>query len=205
MALLSTAYLPPVSYFAVMARYGNVKIEAFEHFQKQSYRTRTLVASAEGVQVLSVPVLREDGHKRLISDIRIDYRKDWISVHKRALASYYGSSPFFEYYADDIFGVLDSRPEFLLDLNTSLTRLMAELLGIRCSISYTEDYLRADGQAGDFREAIHPKRHNEILSLFGLEGREYYQVFSYRTGFLPDLSGADLLFNEGPNSLSFLR
>lgn len=205
MVLLSTAYLPPVSYFAVMARYGNVAIEAFEHFQKQSYRTRTLVASAEGVQVLSVPVLREEGHKRLISGIRIDYRKDWISVHKRAMTSYYGSSPFFEYYADDIFAVLDSRPEFLLELNTSLTRLMAELLGIRCSISYTEDYLKADGSSEDFREVIHPKRHNEILSLFGIEGREYYQVFSTRTGFLPDLSAADLLFNEGPNSLSFLR
>lgn len=238
-ALLSTAYLPPVSYFSVMAQYGAVRIEACENFQKQSYRTRARIASSSGVEILSVPILKGSGHKRLISEIEIDYKRDWVQLHERALMSYYGSAPFFIYYRDDIFSVLESRPRFLLDLNTRLTRVLAELLGIRCAIGYTDSYLPPsesregvllDGalesvplegapfesvpleaalcasaassasSAADFRNSIHPKRPAPAGLL---SDDSYYQVFSGRTGFIPDLSAVDLLFNEGPNSISF--
>lgn len=238
-ALLSTAYLPPVSYFSVMAQYGAVRIEACENFQKQSYRTRARIASSSGVEILSVPILKGSGHKRLISEIEIDYKRDWVQLHERALMSYYGSAPFFIYYRDDIFSVLESRPRFLLDLNTRLTRVLAELLGIRCAIGYTDSYLLPsesregvlwDGalesvplegapfesvpleaalcasaassasSAADFRNSIHPKRPAPAGLL---SDDSYYQVFSGRTGFIPDLSAVDLLFNEGPNSISF--
>lgn len=206
-ALLSTAYLPPVSYFSVMAQYGAVRIEACENFQKQSYRTRARIASSSGVEILSVPILKGSGHKRLISEIEIDYKRDWVQLHERALMSYYGSAPFFIYYRDDIFSVLESRPRFLLDLNTRLTRVLAELLGIRCAIGYTDSYLLpsesregAVASAADFRNSIHPKRPAPAGLL---SDDSYYQVFSGRTGFIPDLSAVDLLFNEGPNSISF--
>lgn len=239
-ALLSTAYLPPVSYFSVMAQYGAVRIEACENFQKQSYRTRARIASSSGVEILSVPILKGSVHKRLISEIEIDYKRDWVQLHERALMSYYGSAPFFIYYRDDIFSVLESRPRFLLDLNTRLTRVLAELLGIRCAIGYTDSYLppsesregvlldgalesvplegapfesvpleaalcasaasSAASSAADFRNSIHPKRPAPAGLL---SDDSYYQVFSGRTGFIPDLSAVDLLFNEGPNSISF--
>ena len=139
--LLSTAYLPPVSYFTVMAKYGAVSIEAYENFQKQSYRTRARIASSSGTEYISVPILKGEGHKRPISEIEIDYKRDWVLSHKRALMSCYGSAPFYIYYKDDIFSVLDSRPRFLLDLNTSLTRVLAGLLGIRCEIRFTDSYV----------------------------------------------------------------
>lgn len=247
--LLSTAYLPPVSYFTVMAKYGAVSIEACENFQKQSYRTRARIASSSGAEFISVPILKGEGHKRPISEIEIDYKRDWVLSHKRALMSCYGSAPFYIYYKDDIFSVLDSRPRFLLDLNTSLTRVLAGLLGIRCEIRFTDSYvapaaaapgvvpaaaasdagdvlhtdtafnagatlqdstslnddtvLQDDGRASiDFRYCIHPKR---PLPPGFLNGGEYYQVFADRLGFIPDLSAVDLLFNEGPNAISFLK
>lgn len=234
--LLSTAYLPPVSYFTVMAKYGAVSIEAYENFQKQSYRTRARIASSSGTEYISVPILKGEGHKRPISEIEIDYKRDWVLSHKRALMSCYGSAPFYIYYKDDIFSVLDSRPRFLLDLNTSLTRVLAGLLGIRCEIRFTDSYT-APADAGDvlhtdtafnagatlqdstsfhddtvlqdncrasidFRYCIHPKR---PLPPGFLKGGEYYQVFADRLGFIPDLSAVDLLFNEGPNAISFLK
>lgn len=256
--LLSTAYLPPVSYFTVMAKYGAVSIEACENFQKQSYRTRARIASSSGAEFISVPILKGEGHKRPISEIEIDYKRDWVLSHKRALMSCYGSAPFYIYYKDDIFSVLDSRPRFLLDLNTNLTRVLAGLLGIRCEIRFTDSYvapaaaapgvvpaaaasdavvasassdagdvlhtdtafnagatlqdstslhddtvLQDDGRASiDFRYCIHPKR---PLPPGFLNGGEYYQVFADRLGFIPDLSAVDLLFNEGPNAISFLK
>ena len=95
--LLSTAYLPPVSYFTVMAKYGAVSIEARENFQKQSYRTRARIASSSGAEFISIPILKGEGHKRPISEIEIDYKRDWVLSHKRALMSCYGSSPFYIY------------------------------------------------------------------------------------------------------------
>lgn len=207
-ALLSTAYLPPISYFAAMAKSGNALIEVCENFQKQSYRTRARIASASGMEFLSVPVLKGEGHKRPVSEIEIDYKRDWVLLHRRALASYYGSAPFFLYYKDDIFSVLESRPRLLVDLNTRLTVLLLELLGIRCSVGVTCRYFPPDDprvsgpDVHDFRYMIHPKKTTPPGMLCG---GEYYQVFSEKYGFLPDLSAMDLLFNEGPNSISFLK
>ena len=190
-ALLSIAYLPPVSYFAAMAKSGSALIEVCENFQKQSYRTRARIASASGMEFLSVPVLKGEGHKRPVSEIEIDYKRDWVLLHRRALASYYGSAPFFLYYKDDIFSVL-----------------LLELLGIRCSVGVTCRYFPPDDprvsgpDVHDFRYAIHPKKTTPPGMLCG---GEYYQVFSEKYGFLPDLSAVDLLFNEGPNSISFLK
>ena len=120
--LLSTAYFPPVSYFAAMAQEmgglvlrrpqadGNqdrqsaapaltpavVYIEACENFQKQSYRNRCYFYGADGVQSLQVPILHEGGtHKQPISEIKIDWSKPWLLQHKRAIISAYRTSAYF--------------------------------------------------------------------------------------------------------------
>lgn len=54
------------------------------------------------------------------------------------------------------------------------------------------------------REEIHPKRPNNILKDLGVD-KSYYQVFAQRHGFIPNLSVMDLLFNEGPASIDYLR
>ena len=116
-AILSTAYFPPIEYFAVMANSQQVYIQGGEMYQKQSYRTRCSINSANGVLVLTMPVLRSNSqadspeakstHKVYIEDIHIDYSKPWVLQHKRAIEAAYMSSPFFEYYKDDIFAILD--------------------------------------------------------------------------------------------------
>ena len=67
-------------------------------------------------------------------------------------------------------------------------------------------YFVAPAVAGpdDFRADIHPKRADTILSSLGLE-RPYFQVFADRFGFTPNLSVLDLLFNEGPDSILWLK
>ena len=128
--------------------------------------------------------------------------------HKRAITSAYGTSAYFEYYQDELFAIMDSRPEKLIDLNTALLRFFIEKTGLRVDLRMTEDY-SLEGVAGgvlcdDLREAIHPKRPNTILSDLALE-KPYFQVFSPKYGFQSDLSIMDLLFNEGPDSILFLK
>lgn len=210
--LLSTAYFAPVEYFAVLDNCSNTVIEACEQYQKQSYRTRCHILAGSGILVLTLPVLRGGGstandatHKLPISNIKIDYSKPWILQHERAIEAAYGNSPFFEYYRDEIFAVLDSHIETLLGLNTELTSLLCELCGIKRRFLLSTEYLnpqKTESDTLDLRSAIHPKVSVSNNPFY--KEKAYYQVFTNKYGFTPNLSILDLLFNEGPNSVSFL-
>lgn len=191
-----------------------VYIEACENYQKQSYRNRCRFYAADGVQALSFPVVHEGGtYKHPVSGIRVDYSTPWLLQHKRAIVSAYRTSAYFEYYQDELFAVLDSRPERLLDLNMALLRFFIEKTGLCVDLCLTSEYspegmvCGPDGETlkcEDFREIIHPKRPNAVLRDMGLE-KPYFQVFAPKYGFKEDLSIMDLLFNEGPDSILFLK
>ena len=181
-----------------------VYIEAYENFQKQSYRNRCRFYGAEGVQTLSFPILHEGGtHKIPISEIKIDYKTPWVQQHERAIISAYGMSAYFDYYKDELFAILEAGHERLFDLNLALIRFFIEKTGIKVDLRLTQDYER-EPQMDDLREIIHPKRPNTILSDLYLE-KPYFQVFAPKYGFQSDLSIMDLLFNEGPDSILFLK
>ena len=181
-----------------------VYIEACENFQKQSYRNRCRFYGAEGVQTLSFPIVHEGGtHKIPISQIRIDYKTPWVQQHEKSIISAYGTSAYFEYYQDELFAILENKYEKLFDLNMALLKFFIEKTGIKVDLRLTEDYL-VEPEMEDFREKIHPKRPNTILQDLGLE-KPYFQVFAPKYGFMKDLSIMDLLFNEGPDSIMFLK
>ena len=204
MALLSIAYFPPVEYFVLLAKYSVIELEACENYQKQSYRNRCVIYAADGPQKLNVPVVHQNGTFKLpITQIKVDYSTPWLTRTKRAIDAAYYSSAYFEYYRDSLYDILDSKPETLFSLDLRLTRYLAEKCGIKTEISLTEDFL--PGVPGeDYREIIHPKRPNTILEDNSLK-KPYFQVFSCKYGFLPNLSVIDLLFNEGPDSISYLK
>lgn len=215
--LLSTAYFPPIEYIAKIAegfslspdevKPSVIYLEACENYQKQSYRNRCRFYAENGVQNLSFPVVHENGtHTLPIRSIRIDWSTPWMLQTKRAIASAYESSAYFEYYKDELFEILDSHPETLFEMNTRILEFCLKKIGISAEIRLTEEYTpRGSGIYGeDLREVIHPKRENSILADLGLE-KPYFQVFARKHGFIPNLSIMDLLFNEGPDSIIYLK
>lgn len=199
--LLSTAYFPPVSWFALAASRPAVQVEACENYRKQSYRNRCRIYSAGGVETLSVPIVHEGGPVPVVK-ARIDYSCPWVQRTKRAIASAYGNSAYFSHYADELFGILDGRHEFLFTLNARIRDFMAEKTGLSAVFRDTDVYVREAEE--DYRELIHPKRENTVLRDLGIE-KPYFQVFARKYGFIGDLSVMDLLFNEGPDSILYLR
>ncbi len=198
--IFSTAYFPPIGYFKALSRYGNglLLLEAAEHYRKQSWRTRCNILSANGVLSLSVPVIVPEDKD--IGRVEIDYSKDWLRQHERALVSAYNSTPFFEYYQDEIFAVLESGERYLFDLNRRIIECVSRLVGLKVEISLTSEYI-SDYQGLDLRGVFDPKK-KELPEEY--QCSPYYQVFSEKFGFVDGLSILDLLFNEGPNSYSFL-
>ena len=218
--LLSTAYLPPIEYI-LKCMQGPVMLETCEHYIKQTYRNRALIATANGVQVLSIPVVHISS-KMPILDVRIDYATAWQRLHWKTLDTAYSGSPYFLYFQDYIKPFYEKKYEFLFDFNLELLQVILKLFGKdfqpQRTSEFIADYNRRDnnrqddgnqkassnspqgsgGQWGDIedlRNAIHPKRCREARYPF--PHPSYTQIFEDRIGFIPNLSIVDYLFNEG--------
>ena len=205
-AILSSAYFPPIDYFAVLRSYPDFFIEGCENYIKQSYRNRCNIFASDGVLSLTIPIIKGGVHMP-IRDVKADYSYPWLLRHKRAIISAYRSSPFFEYYCDDLFSILDKKEIFLFDINQQLLSALCEMCGLKVNISLTQEYVqsnRLEDTIVDFRETIHPKKESPVFN-DDKKLKPYYQVFSDKWGFKSNLSIIDLLFNEGPDSISFLE
>ncbi|MGL4907838.1 MAG: WbqC family protein [Bacteroidales bacterium] len=200
---LSTAYFPPIQYFAKMLGAEQVFVEAHEHFIKQTYRSRCQIATANGALALTVPVQKKSGVKMPIREVRIDYTEQWQRQHWRSLVAAYQNSPFFEYYADELLPFFEQKETFLFDLNQKLIIFLNELLNIAPPLYLTQAYDKCLASNVDFRTLISPKQN--LQSDTNFTPANYYQCFVDRKGFLPNLSILDLLFNEGNEARSILR
>jgi hypothetical protein len=201
--LLSTAYFAPIRYFSKLAFYPEIYIEHHENFVKQTYRNRAAILGANGPISLIVPVEKGRSQKIKIKDLRISYDEEWQRNQWRTIFSAYNSSPFFEYYADDIETIFRKKHKFLFDFNQQITETILEILEIPLTINLTEDFEQIPENCLNFREQISPKTHL-INPDPNFTAQPYTQVFSEKFGFIPDLSILDLLFNEGPSAHSVL-
>lgn len=202
--LLSTAYFAPIRYFSKVTNYPEIYFEQHENFIKQTYRNRTIILGANGPISLIVPVEKGRGPKIKIRDLRIAYDEDWQRNHWRTIFSAYNSSPFFEYYKDDLEPFFRKKHEFLFDFNIRITEAILEMLEAEVSLNLTEEFGEIPDNCLNFREQISPKLHRTNDDP-NYSTQEYTQVFSEKFGFVPDLSILDLLFNEGPSALEILE
>ena len=190
--LLNSAYLPPISFFTAINSGGDVLIEQYDNYCKQTYRNRCRIATASGIQTLTIPVIKSDTPKQLMKDVRISDHGEWRRQHWNALESAYMNSPFFMYYQDDFRPFYEKKYEFLIDYNTELTLLILKLAGINKEIRLTESYSCKTDDILDLRHLIEPGKNEPE------KPKEYWQVFKQKYGFIENLSAIDLLFNMGP-------
>ena len=172
-------------------------IEVHETYHKQTYRNRCKVMTANGVQQLSVPVVKVNGNHTMTKDMAISPIEPWQQVHRRCLESAYKASPYFDHYYDFLRPVFETRFERLIDLNDTALKAILKLLKVNKEIVHTTDYVKV--VEDDFREAFSPKATVDT-QLFP----EYYQVFNNKFPFAPDLSILDLIFNEGPEAINVI-
>lgn len=178
-----------------------VQMEYCEHFLKQSYRNRTVIMTANGPQVLTIPIVRGSASKMMIADTRIDYKTPWQRNHWKTIESAYGNSPFFLYYQDPIRVFYEQPIDKLFDFNLQVTQTILKMLKVPTKLSLTTDFLPIS--SFDLRSEIHPKKRQNEDYAFRLT-EPYSQVFEDRFGFVPNLSILDLLFNLGPETGRYL-
>jgi hypothetical protein len=200
--VIDIQYLPNWQFFAVWLQSEQLILDVFEHFEKQTYRNRTRVMTANGVFDLVVPVLHQSS-KQALKEVKIDNAQKWMNVHWRTIFSAYGKAPFFEYYADDFAQIYAKKYAFLLDLNLDLLTICRKFLKIAQTWVFSEKYIESIDNQGfiDLRSIIHPKKKYPNLAIADI--RPYPQVFG--KGFDGNVSIIDLLFCEGPQAIQFLR
>lgn len=196
--LLSTAYFGSVHYYARYYHHREVYLEQFEHFNKQTYRNRCLILAGNGPMPLVIPVVKGRGPKIAIKDLRISYDTEWQRTHWQSIVSAYNSSPYFEYYQDELSPFFQKKTSFLLDFNLQIHETICYFLELENKFRLTKDFEKIPVGTLNLRDTISPKAKQNPDPQF--QPVEYTQVFSERHGFVANLSILDLLFNEGPNT-----
>ena len=195
--LLPLFYLPPISWFSVFLQQdAEVTLEQFENFPKQTYRNRTVIYGANGRLALIIPILHNG--KKTISDIEVSQRENWQKLHWKSIKNAYQSSPYFEFYEDQLQQIFNFETQSLFQFNLNALQIILKILKTENSYSLNEEFSKTPVTA-DFRNHFFAKKESKI------EMEEYYQTFSDKLGFEKDLSILDLICNKGPESLTYLR
>ncbi len=195
--ILYPTYFSPIVHYVAISKADNLTFEVEDNYQKQTYRTRCYIYGANGKQLLNIPI-HHDTHKKT-KDIKIDTSFNWHKQHIKAMQIGYRSSPYFEFYEDDILTIFDKMPKFLLDLNLRCQDMLFELLQLETPYTTTNEYLKEYTDISDLRFLADAKSKQHY------NFDKYIQVFSDKHEFIENLSIVDLLFMEGPNALNYLE
>ncbi|MGB5435664.1 MAG: WbqC family protein [Maribacter sp.] len=199
--LLHPTYFPNIATLATLVQH-EVIWEVEDNYQKQTYRNRCVICTDRGQHILSIPIKHVGGDqgRQKYKEVRLDNDYQWQRQHWRTLQTAYRTSPFFEFYEDDIAPLYDKPYEFLMDFNFETLRVISECLQIELPKTRTPLYTNDVPQDMlDARFLVRCKNEPEFVQ------DDYVQVFGDRHGFIKNTSILDLLFNEGTNALTYLN
>lgn len=186
---VSLGYFPPVSWFALLWQNDCLIVEAQEHFQKGTIRNRCYIAGANGIQRLSIPLVKGKNQQQPIREVRIAYDEPWQRQHWRSIKTSYGNAPYWEHFEDTLLPFFEKKHVFLFDFNLELLHWLMTGTGCRSGLLLSEAF--ATSAHRDLNPPI-PSNPEEWPNWF--TPVPYPQVFLEKTGFLPNLSVLDLLF-----------
>lgn len=197
--LIHPTYFPTIATFVAITKADHVVLETQDNYQKQTYRNRSYIYAANGKLQLSVPVVFSQKNRQKYSEVQIANDYKWQDNHWKSLESAYRTSPFYEYYIDELQPLFTETFNSILDFNMKCLEVICECLQLKINIKKTEVFEREPENIKDYRGLVNAKKEN-IIAL-----EPYNQVFYTKHGYINNLSILDLLFNEGPNTISYLE
>lgn len=198
--LLHPAYIPNIATFAIISQ-KEVVWEVCDNFQKQTYRNRAHICTDRGKLMLNIPIkhVGKGQGRQLYKDVKLENEYKWQRQHWRALQTAYRTSPYFEYYEDEIAPLYTQEYKFLLDYNLKSIEIICDCLQIDMPNLKTEKFEIEPASMLDIRSLVKAKKKVQFMQ------PEYVQVFGDRHGFIENVSVLDLLFTEGTNALTYLK
>lgn len=197
--IIQPTYFPSISHYVAMVHADKIWLEMDDNFQKQTNRNRMYIYSPNGIQLLNIPIKHSASDQRQkTKDVQIEWAFDWQKQHFKSLEAAYRSSPFFEYFEDELMPIFENKPKYLLDLNLQTFEIVNQCLGLSLNVTPSQAYQKTLQNIQDLRTLAQGKKDDNIWEA-------YHQVFQEKHGFLNNLSILDLLFNEGRQALPYLK
>ena len=196
--LIHPNYFPNIHQFTQIIKANNILFEVSDNYQKQTFRNRTYVYGANGKLGLFIPVIHSHKNRELFKDVKISYESNWMDLHLKSLQSAYRSSPYFEYFEDDFIKLYSEKEKFLADFNIKCIRLISSLLDLDLDYKISGEYVEKTNDIIDLRDLSNARKEKKI------DTPKYIQVFESKHGYINNLSIIDLIFSEGPNSVSLI-
>ncbi|MDE5672253.1 MAG: WbqC family protein [Duncaniella sp.] len=195
--------LPPV-FCGSVEHYVNVRaaeataIDWKRRFDKRFKVThRFAIADTRGRLELTVPIAKPQSSQCCWGDIEISTHGNWWDVHRIALESAYGRTPFFEYYADSLLPMLtagvEERFPLLKDLSDAWDTWIRHKLMLPLPVA------AETGESRPESPSIITENSNNATDF-----AQYWQVRADKIGFIGNLSVLDLIFNLGPEAIIYL-
>ncbi len=188
--VLQPIFCGPVEHYVRIACYGSSYIDSDMKFDKRCKQIhRTVIADVHGPLRLTVPVAKPlSATAARWSDIRVSSHGNWPEVHRTALESAYGRTPYFEFYADRFLPLLTDVPRPVTELCSAFDSEIRRILLLPSPVEKLTDEMVVD------RDTV-----------IDIPRFEYWQVRQDRLGFISGLSVLDLIFNMGPESPVVIR
>lgn len=196
--LIHPNYFPNIHQFTKIIKADNILFEVSDNYQKQTFRNRTYIYGANGKLGLFIPVIHTHKNRELFKDVKISYDSNWMDLHLKSLQSAYRSSPYFEYFEDDFIKLYSKKEKFLVDFNIKCIKLISNLLNLDLDFKISNEYVEKTNDIIDLRDLSNARKEKKI------DTPKYIQVFESKHGYINNLSIIDLIFSEGPNSVSLI-
>jgi len=196
--LIHPNYFPNIHQFTQIIKADNILFEVSDNYQKQTFRNRTYIYGANGKLGLFIPVIHTHKNRELFKDVKISYDSNWMDLHLKSLQSAYRSSPYFEYFEYDFIKLYSEKEKFLADFNIKCIKLISNLLDLDLNFKISNEYVEKTNDIIDLRDLSNARKEKKI------DTPKYIQVFESKHGYINNLSILDLIFSEGPNSVSLI-
>ncbi|MDB4175524.1 WbqC family protein [Flavobacteriaceae bacterium] len=197
--LIYPSYFPSIATMVAMAKADKITLETQDNYQKQTYRNRTYIAHSNGKLLLNIPIRHSKSTRhQKTKDVTPENNFSWLAEHWKSIQVAYRTSPYFEFYEDDLAPLFKEPVLKLQDFNIQILETIAELIGLEAPIT-TSSVFQKHTQLQDMRHLGNCKKEPS----YNFDA--YHQVFEGNHGHIENLSILDLLFNEGPNTLNYLQ
>ena len=221
--ILQPGYLPWLGFFEQMYKSDVFVIYDDVQYDKEGWRNRNRIKTANGMQWLTIPVNVKFEQHPLIYEVKIDNTSNWRKKHLSSINQNYSKARFFREYFSIFEEAYSKEWEYLIDINMNFTLKLAERLGMESKKVVRSSTLNIEGDrigrlvkicklfnADMFYEGISGKNYLDEKCFVDEGIRIEYQDYKHPIyhqlygAFVPYLSVVDLLFNCGDESLSIL-
>jgi hypothetical protein len=211
-------YMPWLGFFHKTMLSDEVCILDNVQFSDGDYIHRNRIKSSSGYKWLTLPVDKKNHFNKSINQIQM-IGDNWAKEHARLLEIFYADAPYFSLYFEELRNIITKKSSnFLVDLDMALILFLFEKLEIETNVVLAST-LKAQGKKSELIVSI-CKELKASTYLSGQNGINYLNVSDFNdagieiefqnylhpvypqlhSGFLPNMSVIDLLFNCGPKS-----